>query len=77
MSDLTRQVNKIHLAHSIHSRTRKADTMTFSEPASLSNFWAVVVCPAGPPLSFALRLTPSPCPAHNPPALITAGIVAL
>ena len=77
MSDLTRQVHKTGLGLSIHSRTRKTDTMTFSEPAYQSNFLVVVVCPAGSPPSFALRPTPSFCSDHNPPALITAGILAL
>lgn len=77
MCALTRQVNKVGPGLSIHSGTRKADTMTFSEPAYLSNFLVVVVCPAGPLLSFALRPTPSLCPDHNPPALIAAGILAL
>lgn len=77
MSYQTRQVNKIGLGLSIHSRIRKVDTVTFSEPAYLSNSLVGVVCPAGPPPSFAIRPTPRLCPGHNPPALIIAGILAL
>jgi len=53
MSAWTRQVNKAGLGLSVHARTRKAATMTFSEPAYLRSFLVGVVCQAGLP-SFAL-----------------------